>query len=423
MDIFRRIVLPLMFVGLAVSGCKNEDRVVQRPERVVSKREVLYEPGTYAQLDSLWKEYNGVYPSEEAYANWMYAARYAGNAAYASLLEEGLKLYPANPRLLYLKSMVHHGKPENLEALTLLERAVDLDPTYTDPWFALVIHYLERGEREKTNVALRKLLEAGAVADEVMDFSYNMLAGLEKNAVLVTNGDNDTYPGWILTRVVGYRPDVLIVNQSLLNTNWYVRVLESDGLPNLASPAVLDSLEAAFARSIKEKKLTGQSGPFSDLLIERLIGACSDSRRPVYFAATFQPSVAVERFLTAGRDLGLVTLVTPTGESDASQLRKAVDVWVRDFRTGGLDGWGLRYAKHSRAGKVLIVNYAAAMHSQMDRIKALAPDRRLDLFRWYRDHLADLIPAHRREKLDRMWCRSFDIGEIKAWCQAMNLLK
>ena len=64
-------------------------------------REVVYDTETYAQLDSLWKRYNEAYPSEEAYANWMYAARYAGIADYRSLLEAGVKLYPANPKLLY----------------------------------------------------------------------------------------------------------------------------------------------------------------------------------------------------------------------------------------------------------------------------------------------------------------------------------
>jgi hypothetical protein len=354
----------------------------------------------------------------------MYAARYAGDANYSSLLEAGLKLYPSNPKLLYLKSMLHHGQPENIEALSLLERAVELDPSYTDPWFGLVIHYLERGEQEKMNVALRKILETGVIADEVMDFSYNMLAGLDKNAILVTNGDNDTYPGWILTRVIGFRPDIRLVNISLLNTDWYSRTLESDGIPNFVSTGSLDSLKAVFAQNLKDKKSSpSASGPFSDLLIERLVSACRSAGRSVYFAPTLQHSDAVKRLLASGRDLGLVTLVTPATESDASQMKKILAIWVHDFRTTGLDGWGLEYARQSRAGKMLVMNYAAALRSQMDRIVSLAPDSRLELFRWYRDHMVALIPAFRRENFDRMWCRSDDIKEIRDWCRSMNLSK
>jgi hypothetical protein len=88
-----------------------------------------------------------------------------------------------------------------------------------------------------------------------------------------------------------------------------------------------------------------------------------------------------------------------------------------------MDGWGLKYASQSRAGRLLVMNYAAALRSQMERIVALAPGNRLELFRWYRDHMLGLIPAYRREDLDRMWCRSDDIGEISDWCRSMNLSK
>jgi tetratricopeptide (TPR) repeat protein len=424
MNTSRGTIVPLIFVALGFSGCQNENQIVQQPEKIVSMREVLYETETYKQLDSLWERYNHVYPSEEAYANWMYAARYAGDPKYSSLLETGVKLYPANPKLLYLKSLLHHGKPQNLEALSLLERAVELDPSYTDPWFALVVHYLERGEQEKMNVALRKILEAGAIADEVMDFSYNMLGGLERNAILVTNGDNDTYPGWILTRIVGHRPDVRLVNQSLLNTDWYPRTLEMEGVPNLIPSKSLDSMHAAFEQNLKEKNGPPPAGgPFSGLLIQRLVSACQNAGRPVYFAATLQHTDAIRQLLATGRELGLATLVTPPEKSDASQMRTVLTVWLQDFRTGGLDGWGLRYSKESRAGKMIVLNYGAALRSQMDRITKLVPDRRLGLFRWYRDHLAALLPGSQREGLDRMWCRSDDIQEIKDWCRSMNLSK
>ena len=424
MNAVRSVFLAMILAALGLAGCQKEDLVVQRPEKIVSMREVVYDTETYANLDSLWKKYNQAYPSEDAYANWMYAARYAGDADYNSLLEAGVKLYPSNPKLLYLKSMLHHGQSRNLEALGLLERAVELDPAYTDPWFGLVIHYLERGEQEKMTVALRKLLESGAIADEVIDYSYNMLACLEKNAILVTNGDNDTYPGWALTRVVGYRPDIRLVNVSLLNTQWYPLMLPTEGVPNLVTSQTLDSLTAAYARSLKEQKGPHATrGPFSDFLIERLVSACRNAGRPVYFAATLQHSDVVKRYLATGRDLGLATLVTPPAESDAIQMRRLVDVWLHDFRTGGLDGWELRYAKQSRAGRMLVTNYGAALRSQMDRIIAFAPDSRLGLFRWYRDHLMALVPAYNRENLDRMWCRSDDIQEIREWCRSMNLSK
>ncbi len=112
------------------------------------------------------------------------------------------------------------------------------------------------------------------------DYAYNMLSGLEPDAILFTFGDNDTFPVWYIQAVEGYRTDVRVANLSLMNTSWYIRQLR-DEEPKV--PITYTDREIDMIRPLPLKG--GGVAWKRDQAVNHIIQTVK-WQRPIYFAAT-----------------------------------------------------------------------------------------------------------------------------------------
>ena len=63
------------------------------------------------------------------------------------------------------------------------------------------------------------------------DFAHDILQSVEPYGILITAGDNDTFPLWYAQEVEGIRRDVTLANLSLMNTRWHLRQLRRRETP------------------------------------------------------------------------------------------------------------------------------------------------------------------------------------------------
>ena len=186
------------------------------------------------------------------------------------ILSNQVKLNPKNAEYRYFlgyaidrlnaddgKGMFQLKKEMTIKASEQFEEVNRLEPVYkgelfildpyaklTSIWGSLAEAYLNRKLADSAKWAFTEGKKRGGFIEPILEFNRQLLNSCDKNAILVTYGDNITIPIWYLQTIENYRTDITVVDANLINTIWYPKYLKAErNLKISFSDAVIDTIE------------------------------------------------------------------------------------------------------------------------------------------------------------------------------------
>jgi tetratricopeptide (TPR) repeat protein len=218
------MILFLCFIYLACGDSAVSQKNSQ-PETVYSVKYIWKSDEWYQKQINLWKAKLDRDPKNpEAWYNYYKANRYyqfdklrnkeKQQKLMAILQEMGTEI-PESFAYNYLMG-VHTPNKDLDKRMDFLFKAYKIDPSRPEVLYTMVDYYDMQGDLSKRREFYRELYESRDLATGLLEYNYNVLMSVEQNGILITHGDNDTYPVLLLQDVFDVRPDVTVLNISML---------------------------------------------------------------------------------------------------------------------------------------------------------------------------------------------------------------
>ncbi len=215
--------------------------IAQKPEEIHSIAQVL-KPHKFfvSQAELWWKELEKDTTNEKAWYNYYKANRYA-EMTYSETTgydpgkkgkwtDEGPFLKEQNDIMDLISTSIpgtytyyifkkngYHDE-ERYEALT---KAYALEPGNPDTYDELIVYYETHSMPEKRKEFNTLWFKSNDLSAGFLAYSYNVLMSLDSGGTILTFGDVDTFPMWMLQDVMGIRQDITVLNISLLSIPEY----------------------------------------------------------------------------------------------------------------------------------------------------------------------------------------------------------
>jgi len=219
---FHYILWIFVFLFLCIDYACIGQSEATKPEKVYRIVYVQKPNQWYVEQAELWKKEIEKNPKNpEAWYNYYNAVRYARfvetidteekKAHLEKIIQDMGQAIPET----YEYYLLRFWNCYSLKDISLIEKAYQLRPEQPDAYYPFISYYEFNGPEKKMKEFCEKLYESKDIAPGLVNYNYNVLMSTEDNAILFTNGDNDTYPIWMLQKALGIREDVTVLNVSI----------------------------------------------------------------------------------------------------------------------------------------------------------------------------------------------------------------
>ena len=229
-----------LFFALIVNGLATPDGA--DPIKIEPITKVAFNHEFYAEQAELWKaETLKSEINADAWLNYYKAARYANMFADSlskrydmDKIVAGMPTALANTFEFNYVLFIHDNNMD--QRFDHLLKAHELAPERIDAYHSMVHYHVIEGNQDEVQKYCKALFEAGEFSPTVLAWNFNMLTSIEENGILLTHGDNDTYPSWVIQTVKNNRKDVKVLNVNLLMYDKYrERIFQEEGISQIAS--------------------------------------------------------------------------------------------------------------------------------------------------------------------------------------------
>jgi hypothetical protein len=175
-----------------------------------------------------------------AYDNMAYTYLWGQGGAYQidDTLQTPLKRtqFPSDTRVEKVKLNINHG-------IEQFEKLNALNPSYQTligngnlKLFNEYMNYYNQLFMCGRDEEAKRYMDKISLDERYVKQAKNYLNSCDKNAILFTYGDNDTYQLWYVQEKLGYRKDIIVINTSLLGLPVYPVLLRKKGLIIFSTP-------------------------------------------------------------------------------------------------------------------------------------------------------------------------------------------